>query len=127
MEGLGGEDRVDRGDPAEELLIERMPKGDLGYLPLDLGGPHASSDWRLAGADSPFEPFEATARANPQTLDCDGLVAFFASMGWLADLPDGERLPLLDEVRSLLTAAEYQRLWETHVHWTQRNPSVAAS
>jgi hypothetical protein len=47
-------------------------------------------------------------------------VAFVASMGWLADLPDEERLPLLDEVRSLLPAAEYRRLWETHVHWTRR-------
>lgn len=58
------------------------------------------------------------ALANPQTLDREGLVAYFASMGWLADLPDGERLPLLDEVGSRLTAAGYQRLWETHVHWT---------
>ena len=104
---------------AEELLIERMPKGDLGYIQLDLGGPHASSDWRLAVVDSPFEPFKATALPNPQTLDRDGLVAFFASMGWLADLPDDERLPLLHEVRSLLTAAEYERRWETHVHWTK--------
>jgi hypothetical protein len=40
-------------------------------------------------------------------------------MGWLADLPDAERLPLLDEVRALLTAGEYRRLWETHVYWTR--------
>ena len=39
-------------------------------------------------------------------------------MGWLADLPDDERLPLLVEVRSLLPAAEYRRQWETHLHWT---------
>jgi SAM-dependent methyltransferase len=30
-----------------------------------------------------------------------------------------DRLPLLDEVRSLLAAAQYRRLWETHVHWTR--------
>ena len=104
---------------AEELLNERMPKGDLDHIPLDLGGPHASSGWRPAVADSPFETFKAMVLSNPQTLDRDGLVAYFASMGWLADLPDGERLPLLDAVGSRLTAAEYQRLWETHVHWTQ--------
>jgi SAM-dependent methyltransferase len=103
---------------AEQLLDERMPQADLGYLPLDLGGPRAGSDWRPAVDDSPFESFRATVLPNPQTLDRDGLVAFFASMGWLADLPDDERLPLLAEVRSLLTAAEYRRLWETHVHWT---------
>ncbi len=56
---------------------------------------------------------------NPQSIDRDGLAAFFASMGWIADLPDIDRLPLLDEVRSLLVAAEYRRPWETHVHWTR--------
>lgn len=105
--------------PAEQLLTERMPKDDLGYVPLDLGGPHASSGWQPAVAESPFEPFEATWFPNPQTLDHDGLVSFFASMGSVADLPDEERLPLLDEVRSRLTPAEYERLWETHVHWTR--------
>jgi SAM-dependent methyltransferase len=102
---------------AEELLSRRMPKGDLGYVALDLGGPNASSGWRPAVTDSPFERCDATMLPNPQTLDRDGLVAFYASMGWLADLPDDERLPLLDEVRSLLAAAEYRRAWETHVHW----------
>ena len=104
---------------AEELLSRRMPKEDLGYVALDLGGPNASSGWRPAVADSPFERFDATVLPNPQTLDRDGLVAFYASMGWLADLPDEERLPLLDEVRSLLAAAAYRRAWETHVHWTR--------
>jgi hypothetical protein len=103
---------------AEALLTERMPN-DLDHIPLDLGGPRASDDWRPAGADSPFEPFQATALPNPQTLDREGLVAYFASMGWLADLPDEERLPLLDQVRSLLTDTEYRRRWETHVHWTR--------
>jgi hypothetical protein len=44
-------------------------------------------------------------------------------MGWLGDLPDDERLPLLDEVRSLLPAAEYGRMWETHVNWTSLPPA----
>jgi SAM-dependent methyltransferase len=101
---------------AEEVLNERMPE-DLDHIPLDLGGPHASSGWRPAIAESPFGPFTATVLPNPQTLDSDGLVAFYASMGWLADLPDEERLPLLKEIRSRLTAPEYHRLWESHVHW----------
>jgi hypothetical protein len=54
---------------------------------------------------------------NPQTLDREGLASFYATMGWLADLPDDERLPLLEEVRSRLTAETYERAWETHVHW----------
>ena len=52
-----------------------------------------------AFAESPFEPLRETRLPNPQTLDRDGLVAFFASMGWIADLPDEARLPLLDEVQ----------------------------
>jgi hypothetical protein len=40
-------------------------------------------------------------------------------MGWLGDLPDSERLPLLEQVRSLLDAPEYRRAWETHVYWTR--------
>ena len=40
-------------------------------------------------------------------------------MGWIADLPDVERLPLLDDVRSFLDAAEYRRSWETHLYWTR--------
>ena len=110
-------------DAAERVLTERMPE-DLDHIPLDLGGPHAASGWRPAVAESPFVPFTATVLPNPQTLDPDGLVAFYASMGWLADLPDEERLPLLSGVRSRLTAPEYQRLWESHVHWTRLGGKV---
>ena len=56
---------------------------------------------------------------NPHILDRDGLVAFLASMGWIADLADEERLPLLEEAKSRLDAAEYLRAWETHVYWTR--------
>jgi SAM-dependent methyltransferase len=103
---------------AEALLQERMPGDGQGYIPLDLGGPNAGSGWRPAGSDSAFAPFESAVLANPQTIDREGLVAFYASMGWVADLPDTERLPLLDDVRSLLTGSEYRRPWETHVHWS---------
>ncbi|MDP8911091.1 MAG: class I SAM-dependent methyltransferase [Actinomycetota bacterium] len=105
----------------EKLLEEHVPnKGDLGYDPLDLNpSVYASGEWRLAFAESPFEDLQETRLPNPQTVDRDGLVAFLASMGWIADLPDADRLPLLDEVRSLLAASEYQRPWETRVHWTR--------
>jgi len=105
----------------EELLHQRGPdRAELGYDPLDLNTTrYASGEWRLAFAESPFEELQETRLPNPQTLDRGGLVAFFASMGWIADLPDVDRLPLLDEVRSLLAAAEYRRPWETHVYWTR--------
>jgi SAM-dependent methyltransferase len=105
---------------AERLLNEHVPQGFLGYDPLDLGSPrYASGAWRAAFATTPFEPLQEAVLPNPQRLDREGLVAFYASMGWFADLPDAERLPLLDRVRSLLGAGEYRRAWETYVHWTR--------
>jgi SAM-dependent methyltransferase len=106
---------------AEELLLERGPKPDeVSYDPVDLDGPHyTSGEWRLPFADASFEPFRDSRLPNRQSLDRDGLVAFFASMGWFADLPDAERLPLRDQVRSVLPAPEYRRQWETRVHWTR--------
>jgi SAM-dependent methyltransferase len=104
---------------AEHLLLGRMPL-DLDHIPLDLGGPEASSGWRPAVADPSFGHFDAKVIPNPQTVDRDGLVAFYASMGWLADLPDAERIPLLDKVRSRLSAPRYSRRWETHAHWAHR-------
>jgi SAM-dependent methyltransferase len=105
----------------EKLLLQRAPdRAELGVDPLDLNTDrYASGEWRLPFAASPFEELRETRLPNLQTFDRDGLVAFFASMGWIADLRDVDRLPLLDEVRSLLAAAEYQRPWETHVHWTR--------
>jgi SAM-dependent methyltransferase len=108
-------------DEAERLLLERGPKPEeVSYDPLDLDGPHYTSGaWRRPFAGSAFGELREVVLPNPQTLDREGLVAFLASMGWLGDLPDEERLPLLDEVRGLLAADEYRRLWETHSHWTR--------
>ena len=108
-------------EAAEAVLVERMPSVD--YIPLDLGGPAASSGWQPAVEDSPFEPFQATVLPNHQTLDREGLVAFYATMGWLAGLADAERLPLLTDVRSLLDADMYERAWETHAHWASLRPT----
>lgn len=105
---------------AENLLGRYVPSDFRGYDPLDLGSPrYASGDWRNGFRGLPFEPLREERLANPQTLDREGLVAFYASMGWLAELPDEDRLALLDDVRSLLHAEEYRRQWETHVHWTR--------
>jgi SAM-dependent methyltransferase len=101
----------------EALLDERIDRlGSLSYDPLDLGGAHYTSGvWK---APFPHELREVRF-ANEQIVDRDGLVAFLASMGWIAELPNGERLPLLDEIRAHLTAAEYRRTWETQVYVTR--------
>ena len=106
---------------AERLLDQHWPKKadlplDLNYLKLH---GYASGAWRRVFRQSGFAELQEARVPNPQRVDRDGLVAFFASMGWIADIPDGERLPLLDMVRSQLTATEYRLPWETHVYWTR--------
>jgi SAM-dependent methyltransferase len=104
----------------EQLLLQSAPdEAEVGYDPLDLSRQHASGEWRHAFAGSPFDELEEARLANPQVLDRAGLVAYFASMGWIADLPDAIRVPLLEEVGSRLEAPEYRRLWETHAYWTR--------
>jgi SAM-dependent methyltransferase len=108
-------------EAAERVLRERGPApSDVSYDPLDLGKVPRDTADESALAEPFFGSLQKTRLPNPHALDRDGLVAYYASMGWLADLPDEERLPLLDEVRSLLTAPEYCRLWDTHVHWARR-------
>jgi SAM-dependent methyltransferase len=105
----------------ETLLAEVGPtRADVGHDPLDLHTDRfASGAWKLPFEDSPFEPLREERLANVQTVGRDALVGFFASMGWIADLPDGERLPLLDRVRSLLDADEYRRPWQTRFFRTR--------
>jgi len=108
------------------LLDEHWPKE---WDAIDLGLSYASKDWpsewqRLFDA-SPFEALDEARIPNRQTVDKDALVAFFGSMGWIAELPDERRIPLLDEVRSLLTASQYGLPWETRAYWARLgNPSA---
>jgi len=105
----------------EALFAEVGPtREQVGHDPIDLHTDRfASGAWRLPFEGSPFEELREERHAHVQVVDRDGLVAFFASMGWLADRPDGERLSLLERVRGLLTADEYRRPWETRLFWTR--------
>jgi SAM-dependent methyltransferase len=108
-------------EAVEGLVAPYWPRWEtIGPLKGDLVPPRFTSDeWRLAFVGSPFEELEETRLPNTQIVDRDAIVAFFASMGWIADLPDEERLPLLDEVQSRLPEADYQRFWETRIHSTR--------
>lgn len=105
----------------EQLMAERGPdRSKTAYDPADLNPRrYASGEWRLPFATSQFGEFREARLPNLQIVDRDGLLAFFASMGWIADLPDQARMPLADEIQSLLPAIEYQRPWETRVHWAR--------
>jgi len=106
-------------DAVERLVDDARPNG-LDYDPMDLNHRrYASGEWRRAFAESPFEELREQRLANEQTLDRDALVSLLASMGWVSDLPNEQRQPLLEQARSLLAAAEYRRPWETQLHWTR--------
>jgi SAM-dependent methyltransferase len=103
----------------EQLLEPHWPN-DV-EMPLDLNPnrfPHAR-DWPSAFAHSVFEPLDESQFTNLHTVDRDGLIAFFGSMGWIGALPEEERRTLLDDVRSRLTADEYRLPFETHVYSTR--------
>jgi SAM-dependent methyltransferase len=105
----------------DRLVRERgLTREKLGYDPVDLNTiRYESGEWRVPFAGSPFGELRETRLPNPDTVDRDALLAFLASMGWISELLEAERQALFDEMRSLLTAPEYRRRWETHVHWTR--------
>jgi SAM-dependent methyltransferase len=108
---------------AEALLRDRLPEATLDHDPLDLDGPRrGDGEWHGSFVGAGFEPLKDTRIPNEQTLDRDGLVSFFASMSWIADMGDEARLRLLAEVTSLLGASTYRRRWITHAFWARRLP-----
>lgn len=110
------------GTPAalEEVQLNSPDPADLN--PRRYG----SGEWRLPFAGLPFGVFRELSLPHLQVLDRDGLVAFLASMGWIADLPDTTRLPLLHQIRSLLPAAEYHRPWQARIHWARLEAGIGS-
>ena len=102
----------------EELLAPIWPQ-DFGF-PLDMmSRGWTPGAWQLAFAQATFDVIHEAELANPQTVDPQGLVAFFGSMGWVANLPDDHRKQLLGRMRSRLTATEYVLPWQTRAQWTR--------
>lgn len=108
---------------AEAVLAPTWPQDSA--FPLDMTTRGWTPDaWQLAFAQANFNPIREVELANHQSVDAQGLIAFFGSMGWLATLPGDERQRLLDRMRSQLTATEYVLPWETLVQWTHlRGPA----
>jgi SAM-dependent methyltransferase len=105
--------------PVEALLEPLWPENIEMPLDLDPSRFPYARDWPRSFEDSRFAPLREIELANVQTVDPDGLVAFFASMGWVGDLPDEQKRALLDQIRAGLAAGEYRLPFETHVHWTR--------
>jgi ubiquinone/menaquinone biosynthesis C-methylase UbiE len=80
---------------------------------------YASGAWREPFASSPFEELHGARFEHRQVVDREGMLAYLASMSWIAVLPDDERNELLDEVRALLDAETYTRFWRAELDWTR--------
>jgi hypothetical protein len=106
--------------PSIEELLEPYWPHEF-EMPLDLNPSRVAyaREWGEPFARSAFEPLRDSQFANVHTVDRDGLVAFFGSMGWISALPDEELEPLLDDVRSRLDADRYRLPFETDVYWTR--------
>jgi SAM-dependent methyltransferase len=105
----------------EELLAPIWPQDS--DFPHDMMRRGWTPDaWQLAFAQVTFDEIHEAKLANPQTVDPQGLVAFFGSLGWVATVPDEDRQQLIDTMRSQLTATEYVLPWQTRVHWTRLRP-----
>ncbi len=114
----GGDDHDDVA-AAVDLMRSRAPEG-LAYDAADLNTTRYSSGaWRDAFEGSAFGALEEAAILHEQIVDRDGLLAFFSSMGWLAELLALERSTVLADVRALLTEETYVRSWRTHIHWAR--------
>jgi SAM-dependent methyltransferase len=105
-------------DELETMLLALAPR-QFEHIPLDLGHERFTSDaWREPFRDSAFGDLQELRLRHVQTVDAEGLVAFYGSMGWRDVLP--ERDAVLARARALLTAGEYRRPWETRVFWTRK-------
>jgi len=80
---------------------------------------YASGAWRESFAGSSFEELSQAQFDHRQVVDREQLLAYFASMSWIAVLPDEERGELLNEVRGLLETDAYTRFWRADVYWTR--------
>jgi ubiquinone/menaquinone biosynthesis C-methylase UbiE len=80
---------------------------------------YASGAWRESFASSSFEELSQVQFDHRQAVDREQLLAYFASMSWIAVLPDKKRRELLNEVRGLLDADAYTRFWRADVYWTR--------
>jgi ubiquinone/menaquinone biosynthesis C-methylase UbiE len=80
---------------------------------------YGSGAWRESFASSSFEELSQVQFDHRQVVDREQLLACFASMSWIAVLPDEKRRELLNEVRGLLDADAYTRFWRADVYWTR--------
>jgi SAM-dependent methyltransferase len=70
---------------------------------------------------APFGPLESASVEHEQVSDRDGILAFAASMSWIAHRPQLDREAILHELAGLLPPGEYTFPMRTEVTWAVRS------
>lgn len=79
-----------------------------------------SGEWRGDFAGTAFGPLHEASVEHEQVLTADELADFYASISWVAVLPDAERPARIERFRSHLDRDRYERRIRTEVYWTER-------
>jgi SAM-dependent methyltransferase len=79
-----------------------------------------TGEWRAAFAGSPFGAFEQASVDHEQTLTRAELVDYYASISWVAALPQAERRARIERFAAGLDRDGYRRPLRAEVHWARR-------
>jgi SAM-dependent methyltransferase len=83
-------------------------------------GPRPSPDWRETLARGPFGELRTGSVEHEQVSDRDAVLAFAASLSWIANRDDDDRRAVLAELGEVLLEGEYRFPLRADVHWTTR-------
>jgi SAM-dependent methyltransferase len=128
----------DRPEVVAEIARVLRPGGTLALLwnvPLDQlvgdevwdepgGSPKQNrfetGEWRRAFEGGPFGPLEEAAVEHEWRLTREELVAYYASVSWMAVLPEAERARKLARFEAALDREVYSRTLRAEVYWARR-------
>ncbi len=99
--------------PAYAAYLERLHAPSLEAIQ---SGP--STESLLARA--PFEELQSASVEHEQVQDRSDVLAFAASVSWIAHRPEAERRRILAELAELLPEGEYRFPMRADVSWTRR-------
>ena len=82
--------------------------------------PPPAPDWRRVLARGAFGRLETATVEHEQASDRERVLAFAASVSWIAHRPDEERRRVLADLAALLPPGEYRFAMTAEVTWTRR-------
>jgi len=83
--------------------------------------PDDEPDWLEPIDRGPFGAIESGSVEHEQVNDRDGILAFAASMSWIAHRPGRERKAILSELAGLLPPGEYTFPMRAEIKWAVRS------